>query len=72
MEANKKTLEVEMEVNQEMIMAMAEHYGGIPHTEVTQEWAANVLQEVPKGAVEEETIGATEDQSVLTSILRLH
>jgi hypothetical protein len=63
MEANKETLEVKMEANQEMIKAMAEHCEGVPHAEITQEWAASILQEVPKGAMDEETIGATEDPS---------
>jgi hypothetical protein len=43
-----------MEANQEMIKAMVEHYRGVPHAEVTQEWAANILQEVPKGAIDED------------------
>lgn len=54
--------DVELEVNQEKIEAVVEHYEWIPCAEATQEWAPDVLHGDTEGAMYEETIGVTKDR----------
>jgi hypothetical protein len=59
-----------LEANGERTEAVAQHCKWVPYAEAMhmltalQDWASDVLHEVPKGATCEETIGTTEDHMI--------